>query len=152
MSMFWDVTVSVILRKMIYMNMCSIPNGFRDRAIWMCNYKFFYKKQILRTLSNIYCPNVRFIINFQKFHRQQQCTLQLVWGHVVLLVLSASWLSFIRAITSIMWSSTTLFIQLHKQKSDVVMSGDLGGQVMVLPRPIHRLEKVSLRCCKTSQV
>jgi hypothetical protein len=68
-----------------------------------------------------------------------------------------------RAIAPIMRSSssshvstlllyTSLFIQPHKQKSNEVRSGDLGGQLMVLPRPIHRLGKVSLRCCITSRV
>jgi hypothetical protein len=32
-SIFWKVTVSVILSKKVYMYMCSIPNSFRDRAI-----------------------------------------------------------------------------------------------------------------------
>jgi hypothetical protein len=32
-SIFWEVIVSVILSKKPYMNMCPIPNGFRDRAI-----------------------------------------------------------------------------------------------------------------------
>ena len=32
-SIFWEVIESVILSKNIYMNMCPIPNGFRDRAI-----------------------------------------------------------------------------------------------------------------------
>jgi hypothetical protein len=30
---FWEVIVSVILSKKLYMNMCPIPNGFRYRAI-----------------------------------------------------------------------------------------------------------------------
>ena len=34
-SIFWEVIVSVILSKRLYMNMCPIPNGFRDRAIWL---------------------------------------------------------------------------------------------------------------------
>ena len=42
---------------------------------------------------------------------------------------------------------TLLFIKPHKQKSNGVKSGDLGGQLMVQPRPIHLLGKVSLRCC-----
>jgi hypothetical protein len=29
---FWEVTVSVIVRKQVYMNMCLILNGYRDRA------------------------------------------------------------------------------------------------------------------------
>jgi len=32
-SIFWEVIVSGILRKNVYMNMCPIPKGFRDRAI-----------------------------------------------------------------------------------------------------------------------
>ena len=32
-SIFWEVIVSAILSKNVYMNMCPIPNGFRDRAI-----------------------------------------------------------------------------------------------------------------------
>jgi hypothetical protein len=32
-SIFWEVIVSVILSKKLYMNMCPIPNSFRDRAI-----------------------------------------------------------------------------------------------------------------------
>jgi hypothetical protein len=31
-SIFWEVIVSVILRKRVYMNMCAIPNGFRYLA------------------------------------------------------------------------------------------------------------------------
>jgi hypothetical protein len=33
----WEVTVSVILSKKMYMYMCPIPNGFRDRAISLCS-------------------------------------------------------------------------------------------------------------------
>jgi len=43
-SIFWGVIVSVILSKNIYMNMCPIPNGFWDRAIWM------YYRKIVDTL------------------------------------------------------------------------------------------------------
>jgi len=32
-SIFWDVIVSVILSKNVYVNMCPILNGFRDRGI-----------------------------------------------------------------------------------------------------------------------
>ena len=34
-SIFWEVIVSVILSKILYMNMYPIPNGFQDRAIWL---------------------------------------------------------------------------------------------------------------------
>jgi len=47
-SIFWEVIVSVILSKNVYMNICPIPNGFQDRAIWMCNRKIVDKKEILR--------------------------------------------------------------------------------------------------------
>ncbi|PNF32668.1 hypothetical protein B7P43_G13122 [Cryptotermes secundus] len=32
-SVFWEVIISTILSKEVYMYMCPIPNGFRDRAI-----------------------------------------------------------------------------------------------------------------------
>jgi hypothetical protein len=32
-SIFWDVIVSAILSKIVYIYMCPIPKGFRDRAI-----------------------------------------------------------------------------------------------------------------------
>jgi hypothetical protein len=32
-SVFWEVTVSVILSKKVYMYVCPIANDFRDRAI-----------------------------------------------------------------------------------------------------------------------
>ena len=54
-SIFWEVIVSVILSKNVYMNMCHIPNGFLDRAIWMYNRKIVDEKEILgvRTVSNV---------------------------------------------------------------------------------------------------
>jgi hypothetical protein len=36
-SIFWDVIVSVILSKNMYMYMYPIPNGFRDKAISLCS-------------------------------------------------------------------------------------------------------------------
>ena len=33
MSIFLEVIVSVILSKRVYMYVCPIPNGFRDRVI-----------------------------------------------------------------------------------------------------------------------
>jgi hypothetical protein len=32
-SIFWEAIISVILSKKVYMYMCPIPNGFRDRVI-----------------------------------------------------------------------------------------------------------------------
>ena len=106
---------------------------------------------------------VQFIMNVWKFHRQHQCpfaTRVKTWRVVRL---SVSWRSFMQAITSSMLTSsssrvstfflyTSLFIKPHKQKSNRVKSGDLGGQLIVLPRPIHLLGKVSLRCCITCRL
>ena len=50
------------------MNMCPIPNDFRDRAIWMYNRKIVDKKEILRvrTVSNtgVYCSSNRELAQF----------------------------------------------------------------------------------------
>jgi predicted transport protein len=56
-SIFWEVIVSVILSKKVYIYMCPIQNGFRDRAISLYTSKTVDKKEILRTVSNtgIYC-------------------------------------------------------------------------------------------------
>jgi predicted transport protein len=59
-SIFCEVIVSVILsKKKVYMYMCSIPNGFRDRAISLYSSKTVDKKELLRTVSNIgiYCSS-----------------------------------------------------------------------------------------------
>jgi hypothetical protein len=58
-SIFWEVTVSVILSKKLYMYMCPISNGFRDRAISLYSSKIVDKKEILRTVFNfyIYCSS-----------------------------------------------------------------------------------------------
>jgi hypothetical protein len=44
-------------QKKLYMYMCPIPNGFRDRANSLYSSKVVEKKEILRTVSNtgIYC-------------------------------------------------------------------------------------------------
>jgi hypothetical protein len=51
-SIFWEVIISVILSKKVYMYMHPIPNGFRDRAISLYSSKTVDKKEILRTVSN----------------------------------------------------------------------------------------------------
>jgi len=92
-SIFWEVIVSVILSRNVYMNMCPIPNGFRDKSYlnvqpqncWQqrditCTYCFLYRYLLFKW------ELVQFIRNVRKFHRQYQCTLQLVWRHGVLFV------------------------------------------------------------------
>jgi hypothetical protein len=43
----------------VYMYMCPIPNGFRDRTISLYSSKIVDRKEILRTVSNtgIYCSS-----------------------------------------------------------------------------------------------
>jgi hypothetical protein len=56
-SIFWKVIVLVILSKKVYMYICPIPKGFRDRAVSLYSSKIVDKKEILRTVSNtgFYC-------------------------------------------------------------------------------------------------
>ena len=58
MSMFWEVTVSVILSKKLYMYICPVPNGFWDRAISLYRCKIV-DKEILCIFSSIgiYCTS-----------------------------------------------------------------------------------------------
>jgi hypothetical protein len=58
MSIFWEVTVSVILSKRAYKYMCPIPNGFWDRAISLYSCKIV-DKEIVSIVSNmgIYCSS-----------------------------------------------------------------------------------------------
>jgi hypothetical protein len=51
-SVFWEVTVSAILSKKLYMYMCPIPSGFRDTAVSLYSSKIVDRKEILRTVSN----------------------------------------------------------------------------------------------------
>ena len=45
MSIFWEVIVSVILSKNVYMNMCPIPDGFRDRDFECATAKLSIRKR-----------------------------------------------------------------------------------------------------------
>jgi hypothetical protein len=58
-SIFYEVIVSVILSKKLYMYMCPIPNRFLDGAISLYSSKIVDKKEILRTVSDpgIYCSS-----------------------------------------------------------------------------------------------
>jgi hypothetical protein len=75
-SIFWEVIVLVILSKTLYMNMCPIPNGFRDRAIWMQTVKLLIRKryyEYVLFLIPVFIVQVtelvQFIIDVRKFHR-----------------------------------------------------------------------------------
>jgi hypothetical protein len=93
-SVFWEVIVSVILNKKVYTYMCPIPNSFQDRAISLYSskivwwerditYCFWYWYLFFKWQSWYSLPS---IIHFWKFQSQQQCTLQLVWEHGILLI------------------------------------------------------------------
>jgi hypothetical protein len=41
-SIIWEVIISVILSKKMYIFMCPIPNGFRDRAISLYTVQRYY--------------------------------------------------------------------------------------------------------------
>jgi hypothetical protein len=46
-------------KQIVFMYMCPIPNGFRDRVISLYSYKIVEKNEILRTVCNtgIYCSS-----------------------------------------------------------------------------------------------
>jgi hypothetical protein len=56
-SVFWEVIVSAILSKILYM--CPIPNGFRDRAVSLYSSKIVDKKELSRSVSDtgLYCSS-----------------------------------------------------------------------------------------------
>jgi hypothetical protein len=56
-SIFWEVIVSVILSKNLYMKMCPIPNGFRERAIlvvWLGRTVLSFPPALLREGRSIF--------------------------------------------------------------------------------------------------
>jgi hypothetical protein len=58
-SLVWEVLVTVILSKQVYMYMCPIQNGYLDRDILLYSSKIVDKKEILRTVPNTvnYCSS-----------------------------------------------------------------------------------------------
>jgi hypothetical protein len=58
-STFWEVIVSLIISKKLYMYMCPIPNAFQDRAFSVYSSRIVDKKEIFHTLSNtsVYCSS-----------------------------------------------------------------------------------------------
>jgi hypothetical protein len=68
-SIFWKIIVLVILSNTVYMYMCPIPNGFRDRAISL--YSTLYTVQT----SNTSCSH-RSCTEIELFHSTvHSCTL-----------------------------------------------------------------------------
>ena len=130
-SVFWEFIVSVILSKNVYMNMCPIPNGFRDRAICMYNCKTVDKRELLRvhTVSNtsIYCSSDRVGTVYNKCSKIPPSTSMHFVTHVKtwrVVRLSASWCSFMQAITCSMLTSSssrvsTFFCKLHSSSHPI---------------------------------
>jgi len=119
-SIFWEVIVSVILSKNVYMKMCPIPNGFQG----MCNRKIVDKKEVLRirTVSNtgIYCSSDRVGTVYNKCSKIPPSTSVHFATRVktwCVVRLSASWRSFMQAITSGMLTSSSsrvsIFFSVH---------------------------------------
>jgi hypothetical protein len=68
-SIFWEVIVSVILSKKLYMNMCPISNGFRDRAIsvaWLGRPVLSFPPALLREGRSIFWEVVVSVILSKK--------------------------------------------------------------------------------------
>jgi hypothetical protein len=61
-SIFWEVIVSAILSKNVYVYIYTIPHGLRDSAISLYSSKIVDKKDRLRTVSNagVYCSSDKF--------------------------------------------------------------------------------------------
>jgi hypothetical protein len=57
-NILWGHNISHFMQN-VYMYVCYIPNGFRDKAISLCSSKNVDKKEILRAVSNtdIYCSS-----------------------------------------------------------------------------------------------
>jgi hypothetical protein len=68
----WEVTVSVILSKKLYMNMCPIPNGFRDRAIvvvWLGHPVLSFAPAPLRERRSIFWEVIVSVILSKKLYK-----------------------------------------------------------------------------------
>jgi hypothetical protein len=122
------IILSVILRTKFYMNMCAIPNGFRDRAIFACTVAKLLIKKRYYLMFLTFIVQVKNFLIYNKFSKIPSSTslhfaTRVRTWHVARLI--SSWRSFMRARAFIMRSSnsfhvfaflyTSLFIQRHKQ-------------------------------------
>jgi hypothetical protein len=70
-TIFWEVKVSAILSKKLYMNMCPIPNGFRDRAIlvvWLGSPILSFPLALLREGRSIFWEVIVSVIQNEKLY------------------------------------------------------------------------------------
>jgi hypothetical protein len=71
-TIFWEVIVSAILSKKLYMNMCPIPNGFRDRAIlpvWLGRPVLSFPPALLRKGRSIFREVIVSVILSKKLYK-----------------------------------------------------------------------------------
>jgi hypothetical protein len=75
-SIFWEVIVSVFVRKKVLMNMCIIVIACRKRALWICKYRSIVscvsreREKLLCVnfiLISIWCLNDKFVTGQYKF-------------------------------------------------------------------------------------
>jgi hypothetical protein len=65
-SIFWEAIVSAILSKNVYMYMCPIPNGFRDRAVSLYSAKklLIRKRYYVLFLIPVFIVQVTKLVQF----------------------------------------------------------------------------------------
>jgi len=75
-SVFWDVTVLAIVRKIFHMNTCVTLNGYRGKAVWIYKYKgivngnkegeitycLFYFNSYLTLKRQFFCSSQRMLV------------------------------------------------------------------------------------------
>ena len=108
---FWEVRAEVILSKNVYMNMCPIPNVFRDGAIWMHNRKILIRKRyyvyVLFLIPVFIVQVTELAQGYNKFSKIPPSTSVHFACCSCVVRLSASWRSFMQAITSSMLTSSS---------------------------------------------
>jgi hypothetical protein len=93
-STLLEVIVSVILRKKCIIHRCVLFHTVSVTEQFHCTTPKLLIRQryhilfliLVFTVQVTELENLPSIIHFQKVHRQHQCTLQLTWGHGMLLV------------------------------------------------------------------
>jgi len=130
-SIFWEVIVSVILSKNVCMNMRPILNGFRDRAIWITTAKSFIMKRyyvyVLFLIPVFIVQVTELVQGYNKCSKIPPSTSMHFATRVKtwrVVRLSASWRSFMQAITSSMLTSSsscvsTFFCTLHSSSNPI---------------------------------
>jgi hypothetical protein len=109
-STFWEIIVSAILRKKFIWT-CVLFRTVSEIELFECTVaKSLIRKRyyVLFLIFIVQGTNLLVCNTFRKFHRQHQCTLQLVWEHGMLLV----W-KFLYAGNSIHYAIEQFFPCIH---------------------------------------